>query len=111
RPLIEIMPLRLTTKLTSPEVAGIKFYLRHTYENAQGRIDKTLMETSTGTWNTIDLGLTGKYSDLVYSVDVENIGNLSYYRHLSYLRDPFSSGYRVYEPGANVRLNLRYYLN
>ena len=41
------------------------------------------------------------------SLEVENITNTLYYQHLSYLRDPFASGSRVYEPGTTVRLNFR----
>lgn len=111
RPLPEILPLRLTTKLTSPEIAGLKFYVRHRYENAQGRIDTTLQETSTAAWNAFDIGMSGKYRSLAWSVDVENLGDETYSRHISYLRDPFTSGSKVYEPGLTVLMNLRWSFN
>ncbi len=69
------------------------------------------METRTGSWNTIDAGLMGRYKGLSCSLDVENIGDATYYRHLSYLRDPFASGYRVSEPGISASLNIRYAFN
>ena len=33
---------------------------------------------------------------------------LAYFEHLSYQRDPFRSGARVYEPGRNLFVNLSY---
>lgn len=111
RPLIEILPLRITTTLTTPEFSGLKLYVRHKYEHSQNRVDPELMETPTGSWNTIDAGIMGRYKGLSCSLDVENIGDASYYRHLSYLRDPFASGYRVWEPGISASLNIRYAFN
>ena len=111
RPLIEILPLRITTTLTTPEFSGFRLYVRHKYEHSQNRVDSVLMETATGSWNTVDAGIMARYKGLSCSLDVENIGDASYYRHLSYLRDPFASGYRVYEPGISASLNIRYAFN
>jgi outer membrane receptor protein involved in Fe transport len=108
-PLIEIVPLQVISKLSTPKLFNIKIYLKHTYQNAQARVDERLFETKSRTWNRFDVGLTGKFENIIYSLDIENILNLSYNKHLSYVRDPFSSKYTVYEPGINVRVNFRYY--
>ncbi len=39
------------------------------------------------------------------ALEVNNLTNELYYQHLSYLRNPYSSGMRVYEPGRTIRLN------
>lgn len=108
KPLIEILPLHLTTKLTTPEFYNIKFFVKHTYENAQKRVDKSFLEIPSGAWNSIDVGLLWKYSPFVVNVDVQNILNALYSQSLSYVRDPFASGMRVIEPGISVRVNVRY---
>jgi iron complex outermembrane receptor protein len=70
------------------------------------RIDPSLNETTTPAWNTIDLGAVYSASTFLISLELENLTNTLYYKHLSYLRDPFASGYRVIEPGTTVRLNF-----
>ena len=108
KPLIEILPLHFTTQLTTPEFYNIKFFVKHTYENAQKRVDKSFLEIPSGAWNSIDVGLLWKYSPFVVNVDVQNILNAVYSQSLSYVRDPFASGMRVVEPGVSVRVNVRY---
>lgn len=108
KPLIEILPLHISTKLTAPEFFNIRFFIKHTYENAQKRVDKSFWEIPTAAWNTIDFGLLWKSSPIVVNVDVQNILNLEYSQNLAYVRDPFSSGMRIIEPGVSVRVNVRY---
>lgn len=108
KPLIEILPLHISTKLTAPEFFNIRFFIKHTYENAQKRVDKSFWEIPTAAWNTIDFGLLWKSSPIVVNVDVQNILNFEYSQNLAYVRDPFSSGMRIIEPGVSVRVNVRY---
>ena len=108
KPLIEILPLHLSTKLTTPKFYNIRFFVKHTYENAQKRVDMSFWETTSGAWNSVDVGLLWKYSPVVVNVDVQNILNDLYSQSLSYVRDPFASGMRVIEPGISVRINVRY---
>lgn len=109
-PLAEIPPLKVITRLISPKWMDLSFYLRHTYSDAQARFDLTLGETETPAYNKIDLGVTGEYQRVKFSLEVENLLNINYYSHLSYFRDPFKSGMKVFEPGTTVRLNLGYAL-
>lgn len=106
--LAEIIPLRIRTRLRSPLWLKQRVYVTHTYENAQYRIDATVLETPGAAWNRIDIGVGGAWRHLGYSLEVENVLNHEYARHLSYVRDPFSSGYRVVEPGRTLRLGLRW---
>jgi iron complex outermembrane recepter protein len=107
--LIEIYPLQISTKITSPDFDNIKLYFEHTYNNAQKRIDPALGEIPSSAWNTINVGMTWKYSSYVINVVVDNILNNNYSEYLSYERDPFSNGMRVIEPGFTFRTNIRYY--
>lgn len=108
QPLIEILPLHISNRLNLPEVYNIKLYIRHTYENAQKRVDPGLLEAASGAWNRIDLGMNVDYGKFIIGFSAENILNVTYSKHLSYVRDPFSSGMKVIEPGLSFRLNLRY---
>lgn len=110
RPLSEILPLRVTTQVTSPSLAGVTFHLRHRHEERQSRIDRALMETPTPAWDALDAGCTSQWHRCTLALEVENLTDATYSRHLSYLRDPFASGARVYEPGATVHMQVRWAL-
>jgi iron complex outermembrane receptor protein len=105
-PLSEIAPLRVRTRVTSPPWRDGNLLLTHTYSDAQTRVDESLGETGTPSWNQIDVGARLSHGVVEVRFDVENLTDETYYRHLSYLRDPFSSGIRVYEPGRTFRLSL-----
>lgn len=106
-PLSEIPPLSITTKIISPMYHNFIIYAKHTYNDAQLRIDELLNESSTPAWNRIDLGFIYSWSSFNISVDIDNILNQEFYQHLSYLRDPFSSMNRVYEPGRVFRVTFK----
>ncbi len=105
-PLAEISPLSITTKLTLPEVYNVDFYITHRYENAQKRVDTNLKETPSAAWNTIGVGAGYSYSGIRFLLEVDNLLNHNYSRHLSYARNPYSSGMRIYDPGRTFRLTF-----
>lgn len=105
-PLAEISPLSITSKITLPEVYNLNFYITHTYQNTQKRIDINLMETPSAAWNTIGIGADYQYSNLRFLLEVDNLLNHNYSRHLSYARNPFASGMKIYEPGRTFRLTV-----
>lgn len=107
-PLMEIEPLHISNRLNSPKIFNMKFYIRHTYENAQKRIDESFNEFAGSAWNKIDLGMSYGLSNILIGLDAENILNHNILKHLSYVRDPFASGMKVIEPGVSYRLNVRY---
>jgi iron complex outermembrane receptor protein len=108
-PLAEIQPLSLYLQATSPVLAD-HFTVEALYQHnaGQGRVDQALDETSTGAWNRVDLGLNMKRGGFLLRLGLENLTNVLYSQHLSYLRSPFSSGLRINEPGRVVRLTAAF---
>ena len=106
-PLSEIPPLSIKTKLISPEYKNFVAYVRHTYNNAQTRIDENLNERTSAAWNKIDLGISYLWSNFNISLDVENLLGYNFYQHLSFLRDPFMANNQVYEPGRVFRITFK----
>ena len=75
----------------------------------QSRIDLSLDETTTPDWNRADLGLSMRSKNWQVDLRVVNLADTTYYRHLSYLRNPFASGADIYEPGHTGRLAVVYH--
>ena len=67
-------------------------------------MDEVVDETSTGAWNRLDLGLDYERAGYRFSLSLENLTNVLYTQHLSYQRNPFASGLRVFEPGRMIRI-------
>lgn len=107
-PLSEIRPFEANLRLSSPEVWGFNLFTTVAYEAKQTRVDPLLNETQTPSWYRVDLGIKYERNYLKISLEVENTTNQLYYKHLSYLRNPFASGVDVFEPGRNVYLSLTY---
>ncbi len=110
-PLSEIPPFFLITTLKSPRYKNSSLILTHTYNDAQTRVDSLLTESETTSWDRFDISLTYFSKSYQVSFGVENILDKTYQQHLSYLRDPFSSGIGVNEPGRTIRLSLLYDYN
>jgi iron complex outermembrane receptor protein len=105
-PLAEIPPLRIMSTLKMPDYHGFSAFLRYTFNSEQTRIDESLNESETPSWNKFDLGVAYSLGRFTLNLELENIANQNYYQHLSYFRNPFSSGAKVYEPGRTVRLRI-----
>jgi iron complex outermembrane receptor protein len=106
--LSEIVPLSITNKITIPDFYGVKSWIVHKYENVQFRVDETLREVPTEAWNTLGIGLMYNLNSFWIRLDVDNLFDHKYSRYLSFARNPFSSGNRVFEPGRTIRLSLIY---
>lgn len=106
--LSEIAPLTFIGKLKAPAFKKIHSFVRLTYNDAQTNVDETIGETATGSWARLDLGLDYRIKDYKLSLEIENLTDELYTRHLSYQRNPYASGARVYEPGRTLRLSLYY---
>ncbi len=74
----------------------------------QSLVDQDLKETPTAGYGLMNVKLGFTYRKLYASLMVDNLLNRYYYEHLSYYRDPFSSGVRVPEPGRNFFGQLKY---
>ncbi len=110
-PLGEIAPLRLFAQVNSPEWKGLRAYLRTVYNAEQNRVDAELGEWTTPAWYRLDAGIQFEKGKWIAGIEARNITNQLYYTHLSYLRNPFSAGMPVYEPGRMITINLSYNLN
>lgn len=107
-PLAEIRPLTITNTVKLPEFYGVNIYVRHTYNNAQKRTDTYIGESASATYNRFDVGAGYTYNNILFSIEAENITNELYYNYLSYLRNPYSSGAKVIEPGVLLRANIKF---
>ncbi|MCO5252265.1 MAG: hypothetical protein M9949_12735 [Candidatus Kapabacteria bacterium] len=104
--LSEIVPLSIANKITFPEFYGVKTWISHKYENVQFRVDNTLNEIPTEAWNSFGVGLMFNLNSFWIRLDIDNLLDHRYSRYLSFARNPFSSGNRVFEPGRTLRLSL-----
>jgi len=103
-PLAEIQPLVFTVAARSPAFGPATARLLYQHAAGQGRVDTIQNETTTGAWDRVDLGVEVAAGAWTLSADLENAFNELYAQHLSYLRNPFSSGVKVLEPGRTVRV-------
>jgi len=106
--LVEVPPFFLITTLRSPAWRGLGAYARWTYNDAQTRVDRLLSESPSTSWHRFDLGVTMTLRAIRLSLEMLNVVDELYYQHLGYLRNPYSSGARVYEPGRTVSLTLTF---
>ena len=74
----------------------------------QSKVDTLLLEEPTAGHELTNarLGLSVKNARI--SLGLNNIFNARFMEHLSYFRDPFRSGARVFEPGRNLFVNVDY---
>jgi len=74
----------------------------------QGRVDATVLEQPTGGWAIVNLKAGGQLRGAKLYAGVRNVFDRSYYESLSHLRDPFSTGIRVPEPGRVAYVTAQY---
>lgn len=103
-PLAEIQPLTFDLELRSPEWRGATARAWYRHASAQHRVDPSQGETATDSWNRLDLAAAWQSGDVRYELALDNATNSLYTQHLSYQRNPFAAGLRVWEPGRTLRL-------
>jgi iron complex outermembrane recepter protein len=106
-PLSEIPPLK--------GMAGIRYddgmFIAEVFENMaapQRRVDPALNEGKTAGWATTNFKAGVSYNSMTFFAGVDNILDKQYYTHLSYQRDPFSTGVKVPETGRSFYVMLTY---
>jgi iron complex outermembrane recepter protein len=72
----------------------------------QDRVAAALGEHPTPAFAVVSVQAGLRVRRLDVSAGVDNLLDAFYAEHLSYLRDPFRTGTRVYEPGRTVRLTV-----
>ncbi len=107
-PLAEIRPLTFGLSARTPELGRCRVRARWEHALGQDRVDTALGETTSHAWDRIDLGVDVDLEGARLALEAINLLDELYARHLSYLRNPFSAGRRVYEPGRVVRLSARF---
>ncbi len=106
--LAEIPPLktRAAVRYDNGSIFGI---FEGIYAARQNDVDSDLNEKETKSYIVFNLKagyiVSGKGS---ISIGIDNIFDKNYYTHLSYFRNPFSSGVRIPEPGRFVYMNVSY---
>jgi len=105
RPLAEIPPLEGSLVLRY-DVDSWFVELSENFAARQDRVDSSLNEEETPGWMTTDLRAGLKYGVWSFYVGVENLLDKHYFSHLSYLRDPFSSGVKVPETGRSFHATV-----
>ncbi len=78
------------------------------FEGAQTHVDTLLGEQTTAGYGIANLRGGVNIRKLSIKLSLNNILGRQYYEHLSYQRDPFRSGARVFEPGRNFLVNIAY---
>ncbi len=74
----------------------------------QSKVDPLLMEEPTPGYELVNARLGLTVGPARIWLGLNNIFDARFYEHLSFFRDPFRSGARVYEPGRNLFLNVDY---
>ncbi len=101
----EIPPFKLRASIGYDDIKKFaKLDLLHSFK--QTKVDSSLNEQSTPEWTVVNIKAGYKYKNISFTLGVDNIFNQTYYTHLSYLRDPFSAGMKVPEPGRFLYASL-----
>jgi iron complex outermembrane receptor protein len=105
--LAEIPPLRSRTSLRFD--TGKYFgELEGVFDGAQTHVDSVLGEQSTAGYGIANLRAGLSFKKVSLKLSLNNIFGRQYFEHLSYQRDPFRYGARIYEPGRSFLVNLSY---
>lgn len=73
---------------------------------AQTHVATALRELPTAAYAVANLRVSARWRPLEVSLAADNVFDSRYAEHLSYQRDPFRTGFRVYEPGRTLSLTL-----
>jgi iron complex outermembrane receptor protein len=65
-----------------------------------------LNEQETPSYTVVNLKGEYRFKNFSVGAGINNVFDKFYYTHLSYLRDPFSSGMKTPEPGRFIYVNL-----
>lgn len=108
-PLAEIQPLTLNLEGRTPALGPARAWVYYEHAAKQGRVDLSLNESATDAWDRVDVGVDLTNTHWNAALVVENVFNELYAQHLSFLRDPFSSGVTIIEPGRTLRVTATFH--
>jgi iron complex outermembrane receptor protein len=106
--LAEIPPLRGSLALKyAMESFSTTIELR--YQDTYDRVDPDLNEQPIDGWTTVNVRLRWKVTETVtFSAGIDNLFDETYAVANSFIRDPFSSGVIVHEPGRFAYVRLQF---
>jgi len=80
------------------------------YSAAQDNVNVDVQEMTTAGYFVANARVGVQLGAAQVTLGIANIFDRAYVEHLSYQRDPYRSGVRVYEPGRNLYtlVNLRF---
>jgi iron complex outermembrane receptor protein len=90
---------RVTRGSLFAEIEGI-------YSAQQSHVDTDLNESETPEYTLLNARVGGSFGRVRFSVGLSNLLDRTYTEHLSYQRDPFRTGAKIYEPGRNMYANV-----
>jgi iron complex outermembrane recepter protein len=102
-PLSEVQPLVFSLTARTPRAGAFHGRVQYEHATGQDRVDQALDEITTHAWDRVDLAVFVEADQARLTLEVVNLFNELYTEHLSYLRNPFSAGLQVFEPGRTVR--------
>jgi iron complex outermembrane receptor protein len=103
----EIPPLK--TRLALRYDKGSYFGEVETILSAtQNRTDTDLREQKTSGYGVVNIKVGGNFKGFTINAGIDNVFDKRYFEHLSYLRDPFTTGVKVPEPGRTFYVNVSY---
>lgn len=103
----EMPPVRSRTTLRY-DIGSYWVEAEGVFAGPQDNVDTDLLETPTPGYGIANARAGINFNRISVAFGVHNVFDRFYYENLSYYRDPFRSGTRVYEPGRNVFINLSY---
>ncbi len=104
--LAEIPPLKTRAALRY-EKDSFYCVVEGIYSGKQNNIDTDLKEKKTKSYYVFNLKLGyNVYGKASFNIGIDNIFDKNYYTYFSYLRNPFSSGVKIPEPGRFIYMNV-----
>jgi iron complex outermembrane recepter protein len=82
--------------------------IEEVYSAGQTHVDTDLRESPTPPYALLNARFGGSLGRARFSVGLSNLLDRTYVEHLSYQRDPFRTGSKVYEPGRNIYANVAF---
>jgi iron complex outermembrane receptor protein len=103
----EIPPLK--TRIALRYDKGMYFGEVETILSAtQNRTDTDLREQKTSGYGVVNIKVGGNFKGFTINAGIDNVFDKRHFEHLSYLRDPFTTGVKVPEPGRTFYVNVSY---
>jgi iron complex outermembrane receptor protein len=100
-PMRDQASLRYDTGRFAVEMEGV-------FSGVQSRVDASLHEASTPGYGIANLKASANFKRFTFRFSLNNVFDRLFLDYLSYQRDPFRTGTRVFEPGRNFYVNIAY---